>query len=118
MASSYNIDNAVPSESDYPTFAPAPFSEQYLIVREGEYTVDREGLIRIVTSGNNDDWPNEYLRSIGEPFLRARYLGNAGDSFEYANQIRRATIAEIQVALRYAPSRQFKLDGRGQAKLL
>lgn len=112
-------DNSVPEDPDYPVFDEADFEyERCLIVSNGDYIVDRDGRIEIVTSGNNGDYPNEFIERTNKPYLRARFLKNRDDAMEYANQIRLATPAEIKIAKEYESGDRIKIEVGGQVALL
>lgn len=118
MTKTYYIDNSRPDDPDYPNFKPAPFRKSNLLVNEGQYIVDRDGDIRIATTSNNVEYPNDFLRGINEGFFRAKYIGNKDDSLDYANQCRLATLKEIAAAQEYDPGGVVKITSEGQALLL
>lgn len=95
------IDNKRPSASNYPHFRKARYRQTSLIVRKGQYIVDDRGDVMIVTSPNRHHYPNDFLRSINQGYLRAKYIGNNDDLLEFANRIRLATVQEIQLAKQY-----------------
>ena len=113
-------DNSVPVDPNYPTFAEAEFEyEKVLYVNDGDYIVDRDGRVEIVTSGNMEYKVNKAVYAEwNRGFLRARYLGNKDDAMEYANQIRKATAGEIKIAKAYEAGDRVKVLGNGQAVLL
>lgn len=125
------IDNRRPDDDSYPNFEPPELSEvplmedlsEYynnglLIVKEGDYLVDYDGDIMIATTTNDPErWANDFLKSINVPYFRAKYLGNDDDSLEYANQCRRATTEEIEIAKRYVRT-DLKVTTGGQVVLL
>ena len=90
---------ATTSKSTKPEFTPAEFSDNNLIVKQGDYIVNRDGQVMQVTSGN-DKWENStsVLRDMNIGSLRAKEIGAGQDYLEHANQIRKATPEEIQQA--------------------
>jgi hypothetical protein len=117
MARNIVIDNSRPSDSSYPTFKPAKLSDTLLIVKVGQYVVDRDGDIMLVTSANRKVYPNKFLESINQPYFRAKYLGNKDDLLAFANQCRLATKAEIAKAKGYKRT-GFKVEAGGQLALV
>ena len=111
------VDNRRPEDSDYPTGEPAEMSDKNLIVAVGDYIVNDDGDIMLTTTSNRENYPNEFLRNLNEPYFRAKYLGNADDSLEFANQCRHATAEEIARAQQYAPG-HIKSTSGGQISLL
>lgn len=91
------FDNIMPL--GYPKFKPADFlGEQILVVKDGDFIVDRDGALMEVTHGNYRYSISDkvYDRDINLYYLRAKYLGNRDDSLECANQIRLATKEEVE----------------------
>jgi hypothetical protein len=68
---------------------PAELSDTELVVNTGDYVVDRDGNLSIVTSGNSEKSGD----NIG--YLRIKGLNDKQDHIFYANQIRLATDAEL-----------------------
>jgi hypothetical protein len=86
------------------TFTPADFSDNNLIVKPGDYIVDREGVLKQVTSGNDQWKPGDYNYDINAGSLRAKEVGASQDYLDYANQIRKATPEEIAQGLKNIPA--------------
>lgn len=95
--------NSRPQSKIYPTATPADFGES-VIVKVGDYVVNHNGDIMIATTSNAGPHYNEFLRQLNEPFFRAQYIGNSGDSLEHATRCRLATREEIARAKMYQPS--------------
>lgn len=81
-------------EEETPTFPPAKYSETNLIVKEGDFIVNRNGQVEEVVSGNDKSVGDEF----NEGFLRTKMIGNEADYMNYANQIRKATPEEVEKA--------------------
>lgn len=114
------FDNSRPDDDTYPNFEPRVISKRLVQVEEGDYIIDRDGDIRIVTSGNKKYFPTEaFVDTINAGYFRAKYLENEDDSLEYANQCRLATKAEIIKAKSWTKSSSsYKIDSRGQLLLV
>jgi hypothetical protein len=103
-------NNQRPADPNYPTATPSATAYQPIslknglykncIVEAGEYIVNRDGDIMIATTSNKG-CRNHYDKMVNESAIRARYLGNTDDAMECANQMRRATPAEVKRALSY-----------------
>lgn len=113
----YIIDNSRPTSPDYPKFTPAKFRNTNLIVQKDQHIVNSDGEIMIVTSPNKKTYPNSFLKSINQGYIRARYLGNKDDSLEFANQIRLATEKEVKLSKKYKRE-GFMTTTSGQGVLL
>lgn len=112
-----NLDNARPDCSNYPTGEESAFHYgEHLLVDVGEYVVNRDGDIVIATTCNKGNFDNEFIKSLNEPYFRAKYVGNSGDYLEYANQCRKASAGEIQRAMQFKPS-AIKVTLGGQLQL-
>jgi hypothetical protein len=113
------IDNKRPNDPDYPTAEPREFSpdNDNVLVHEGDYIVNSADDILIVTTTNDEDYPNDFLRSLNEGFFRAKYIGNRDDYLEYTNRCRLATPEEVTQAEQYKQS-GFKTTEEGQSMLL
>jgi hypothetical protein len=114
----HQIQNSRPKDSNYPTATAAEYSDGvYLRVSVGDYIVDRDGDIIVATTSNRGEWPNEFLKSLNEPYFRAKFVGNPDDFLAYANQCRAATPEEAARAQQYA-SGQPQATSTGQLLLL
>lgn len=97
------LSNEGTKDPNYPHFEPADFNEEGVtFVNDGDYIVDRDGYIAVVTSGNMK-WKDSKEASAewNNGYLRARHLRVKQDGMEYANQIRLATPEEIAIAKAY-----------------
>lgn len=73
---------------------PAEMRDTPLIVKTGDYIVNRDGQIEKVTSGNSTSVGD----SRNEGYIRSQTVGDTQDKLQYANQIRLATPEEIKQA--------------------
>jgi hypothetical protein len=112
------FDNRKPDDETYPQFKEAEFRGDFnLFVNDGDYIVNRDGNVMIVTSGNMKYKENGL--DFNKPFLRARYIDNVDDSLEYANQIRFATKEEIATSKDWKKTgTPFRVDTSGQLLLV
>jgi hypothetical protein len=105
-----DFDNKRPADPNYPKATPPATAYNPItlpdlkykncIVAVGDYIVNREGEIMITTT-SNAGYTTDFDKMVNEPAIRARYIGNTGDLMECANQMRKATPAEIRRAKRY-----------------
>lgn len=97
------LSNQGKDDPNYPMVEPAEFNEEGVtFVNEGDYIVDGEGYIEIVTSGNMKyKGSTKSLDENEKYYLRSRNLRGTQDSMQYANQIRLATPEEIAIAKDY-----------------
>lgn len=89
------------SKPEKPQFTPAEFSENKVIVKPGDYIVNRNGEIEQVTSGNDKWKPEDFNYDMNVGVFRAKGLGENQDHLQYANQSRLATPEEIKKATNY-----------------
>lgn len=83
-----------------PTVEPAEFSDTNTVFTKGDYGVNTEGKLVEIVSGN--DTATEQEKLIGnEGYLRTREVGTKEDYIDYANQLRKATPEEIDLANQY-----------------
>jgi len=115
------FDNKRPTDTNYPTFEPAEFlGDNVIYVNEGDYIVDMNGDIEIVTAGNMK-WKDSTspLVDMNYSWIRAKYLGNNDDALECANQIRLATPQEILLSSNYGNARPYAgVTSNGQLTLI
>ena len=106
------FDNCRPLDPAYPHFKPSVWRDAPLVVETGDWIVDDQGDLLLVTSGNAQ-WVNaaDFLRNLNLPCLRAKYLGNSGDMIEIAKGIRKATVAEVRKAATYRQQTTLAIDG-------
>ncbi|MDD5065213.1 MAG: DNA methyltransferase [Phycisphaerae bacterium] len=111
------VRNSPENDKTYPKFEPAEFSEENLFVNAGDYIINRDGEAEVVTSGNMK-WKNNTtpLASFNVGSLRARYLGDTADVdfMDYANQIRKATPAEVAAIKKYETTKATKTKPEGK----
>lgn len=107
---------------DYPELKPADFlGEQDILVKEGDFIVNRDGSLMEVTHGNYKYSISDkiYDREINIHYIRAKYLGNRDDSLECANQIRLAKDYEIEEVKSWLNSGlKFKIAQNGQLSFI
>lgn len=83
-----------------PTVEPAEFSDTNTVFAKGDYGVNTEGKLVEVVSGNDNPTEQEKLTG-NEAYLRTREVGTKEDYIDYANQLRKATPEEIDLANQY-----------------
>lgn len=88
-------------DEKYPNFEPKDFDVSKmsdLVTDEGDYIIDREGQVNIVTSGNSDSLGGSYVDKLNIGWIRSKLFNAKGDAdgLEPANQIRMATAEELQ----------------------
>lgn len=107
------LDNSRPDSSNYPTSEPREWSaDDNVLVSVGDYVVNGDGDIVVATTSNKETYPNEFLRSLNEPYFRAKYLGQPGDYLEFANRSRLATPEEVRTAESWTPGAQATNTGQ------
>lgn len=111
------IDNRKHEDPDYPMTKPSDMHYP-ITVKKGQYVVDTDGDILLVTSGNDKYIGDTFVDTMNYGYCRAKYLGCRDDFLGFVNQLRLATPAEIKKAESYDPIGALKITSSGQVALL